>query len=167
MDLQVNTTGFPLDRVAYQYAISQPPSEMNHPLWSSMTAMEKDKQGHKTWCPLFSRWTTSMALQLATDHTFTGSYAKHFRPLDPPESLQCPCGFPLRNPNHIIRDCHIFYLHHISCKITTCRHTLLLTSLFSHLVEHAHQLLSFIQQTHAATCPPEIGKLRAVPPEPD
>jgi hypothetical protein len=44
-DLQVSTTGLPLDGVAYQYAISQPPSEVNHPLWSAATAMEKDKQG--------------------------------------------------------------------------------------------------------------------------
>jgi hypothetical protein len=31
-DLQVNATGLPLDGVAYQYTISQPPSEVNHPL---------------------------------------------------------------------------------------------------------------------------------------
>jgi hypothetical protein len=31
-DLQVSATGQPLDGVAYQYAISQPPSEANHPL---------------------------------------------------------------------------------------------------------------------------------------
>jgi hypothetical protein len=44
-DLQVNVTGFPLDGAAYQYVISQPPSKKNHPLWSAVTAMEKDKQG--------------------------------------------------------------------------------------------------------------------------
>jgi hypothetical protein len=44
-DLQVNATGLPLDRAAYQYVISQPPSEVNHPLWSAMVAMEKDKWG--------------------------------------------------------------------------------------------------------------------------
>jgi hypothetical protein len=44
-DLQVNATGYPLDGAAYQYAISQPPSEKNHPLWTAATAMEKDKWG--------------------------------------------------------------------------------------------------------------------------
>jgi hypothetical protein len=33
-DLQVSATGFPLDGAAYQYTISQPPSEVNHPLLS-------------------------------------------------------------------------------------------------------------------------------------
>jgi hypothetical protein len=105
--------------------------------------------------------------QLAVDHTFTGSYAKRFRLLNPPESLQCPCGSPLRNPNHLIRDCRLFYLPCLSCKIATRRRTLPLKSLFSHLVENAHQLLSFIQQTCAAMRPPEIGRPIPVEPEPD
>jgi hypothetical protein len=58
-NLQVSATGLPLDGAAYQYAISQPPSEVNHPLWNTATAMEKDKQGRKTQRPLFSRCTTS------------------------------------------------------------------------------------------------------------
>jgi hypothetical protein len=94
-DLQVDVTGLSLDGAAYQYAISQPPSEKNHPLWSAATAMEKDERGRKTRRPLFSRRTTSTTLQLAVDHAFTGSYAKRFRPLDPPSSLRCPCGHPV------------------------------------------------------------------------
>jgi hypothetical protein len=86
-DLQISATGTPLDGAAYQYAISQPPSEVNHPLWSAAVAMEKDKQGRKTQRPLFPRWTTSTVLQLAVDHAFTRSYASKFRPLDPPSSL--------------------------------------------------------------------------------
>jgi hypothetical protein len=156
-NLQVSATGLPLDGAAYQYAISQPPSEVNHPLWSASVTMEKDEWGRKTRHPLFPRQTTSTALQLAVDHAFTGSYARRFRPLDPPDSLQCPCGNPLRNPNHLIRDCRLFYLTCISCKITTCGRTLPLKSLFSHSVEHAHRLLSFIHQTCAAMHPPEIG----------
>jgi hypothetical protein len=166
-DLQVSTTGLPLDGAAYQYAISQPPSKVNHPLWSAAVAMEKDKQGRKTRRPLFPRWTTSTVLQLAVDHAFTGSYASRFRPLDPPESLRCPCRAPHRNPNHLIRDCRLYYLTCISCKITTRGHTLPLKSLFSHLVEHSHRLLSFIHQTRAAMCPPEIGRPIPVEPEPD
>jgi hypothetical protein len=83
-DLQISATGIPLDGAAYQYAISQPPSEVNHPLWSAVVAMEKDERGRKTRRPLFPRQTTSTALQLAVDHAFTGSYASKFRPLDPP-----------------------------------------------------------------------------------
>jgi hypothetical protein len=98
----VESTGTPLDGAAYQYAISQTPSEVNHPLWSAMVAMEKDEQGRKTWRPLFMWWTTSTALQLAVDHAFIRSYAKCFRPADPPDSLRCPCGFHLHNPDHLI-----------------------------------------------------------------
>jgi hypothetical protein len=86
-DLQVEATGTALDGAAYQYAISQPPSERNHPLWSAAVAMEKDERGRKTRHPLFPRRTTSTALQLAVDHAFTGSYAAKFRPLDPPSSV--------------------------------------------------------------------------------
>jgi hypothetical protein len=104
-DLQVDATGITLDGAAYQYVISQPPSEHNHPLWAAAVAMEKDERGRKTRRPLFPRRTTSTALQLAVDHAFTGSYASKFRPLDPPSSLSCPCGAPLRNPHHLIRNC--------------------------------------------------------------
>jgi hypothetical protein len=97
-DLQVSATGLPLDGAAYQYAISQPPSEVNHPLWSAVTALEKGKWGRKTRRPLFSRRTTSTTLQLAVDHAFTGSYTRRFRPLDPPSSLRCPCGHPCAPP---------------------------------------------------------------------
>jgi hypothetical protein len=128
-DLQISATGLPLDGVAYQYAISQPPSKVNHPLWSVAVAMEKDERGRKTWHPLFPRWTTSMALQLAIDHAFTGSYASKFRPLDPPLSLTCPCGHYIRNPHHLIRDCRLHYLTRISCKITSRGRTLPLISL--------------------------------------
>jgi hypothetical protein len=166
-DLQINATGIPLDGAAYQYAISQPPSENNHPLWSAVVTMEKDERGRKTWCPLFPRRTTSTALQLAVDHAFTGSYASKFRPLDPPLSLTCPCGHHLRNPHHLIRDCRLYYLTRISCLITTRGRTLSLPQLFSHSVEHAHRLLSFIHRSRVAMHPPEIGRLIPVELEPD
>jgi hypothetical protein len=166
-DLQISAAGLPLDGAAYQYAISQPPSEVNHPLWSAVVAMEKDEQGRKTRRPLFPRRTTSMAFQLAINHTFTGSYVSRFRPLDLPSSLTCPCGHPLRNPHHLIRDCRLYYLTHISCKITTRGHTLLLKSLFSHSVEHAHRLLSFIHRSRIAMRPPENSQTIPVELEPD
>jgi hypothetical protein len=40
-DLQINTTGIPLDGAAYQYAISQPPSKKNHPVWSRWSLWKK------------------------------------------------------------------------------------------------------------------------------
>jgi hypothetical protein len=61
-NLQVSTMGIPLDRAAYQYTISQPPSEVNHPLWSAAVTLEKDEQGRKTRCPLFLRRTTSTVM---------------------------------------------------------------------------------------------------------
>jgi hypothetical protein len=166
-DLQVSTTGLPLDGVAYQYAISQPPSEVNHPLWSAVTAMEKDEQGRKTRRPLFSRRTTSTTLQLAVDHAFTGSYAKRFRPLDPPSSLRCPCSYHLRSPHHIIRDCHLFYLKRVGHHIISHDRTLSLKTLFSSNTQMAHRLLSFIANLRAAMCPPEIGHWANIPLEPD
>jgi hypothetical protein len=166
-DLQISATGLPLDGAAYQYTISQPPSEHNHPLWSAAVAMEKDEQGRKTQRPLFPRRTTSTALQLAVDYAFTGSYVSWFRPLDPPSSLTCPCGHHLHNPHHLIRDCRLHYLTRVSTLITTHSRTLSLTQLFSHSVEHAHRLLSFIHRSHVAMRPPEIGRPIPVEPEPD
>jgi hypothetical protein len=163
----LKSTGTPLDEAAYQYAISQPPSEVNHPLWSTMVATEKDERGRKTRHPLFTWQTTSTALQLAVDHAFTSSYAQCFRPSDPPESLWCPCGSPLCNPDHLIQHCRFHYLHRLSCLIITHGHILPLKSLFSHLVEQAHRLLSFIQHSCAAMCPPEMEVVRRMPPEPD
>jgi hypothetical protein len=163
----IESTGTPLDGAAYQYAISQTPSEVNHPLWSAAVTMEKDKQGRKTRRPLFTWRTTSTAFQLAVDHAFTGSYARRFRPADPPESLQCPCGFHLHNPDHLIRHCQHHYLHHLSCLVITRGRALPLKTLFSHLVEHSHRLLSFIQQSRAAMRPPEMEVVRRMPLEPD
>jgi hypothetical protein len=96
--------------------------------------MEKDERGRKTRRPLFPRRTTSTALQLAVDHAFTGSYASRFRPLNPPSSLTCPCGYHLRNPHHLIRDCRLHYLTRVSTLITTRGRTLSLPQLFSHSV---------------------------------
>jgi hypothetical protein len=106
-DLQISATGLPLDGAAYQYTISQPPSEVNHPLWSATVAMEKDKRGRKTQRPLFPRRTTSTVFQLAIDHAFTGSYASKFRPLDLPSSLYCPCSHPICDPH-----CYVFLTYH-------------------------------------------------------
>jgi hypothetical protein len=165
--IHLESFGSPLDGAAYRYAISQPPSEVNHPLWSAAVAMEKDEWGRKTQRPIFTRRTTSTTLQLAVDHAFTGSYASRFRPNDPPSSLRCPCGFHLRNPDHLIRHCRYFYLPRLSSQIISRGLILSLKTLFSHSVEHSHRLLSFIQQSRAAMRPPETEVRNRMPPEPD
>ena len=113
-----NVTGSQLEGHAYTHAITSPPSEHNHPLWKAATDVERDDFGRKTKRPLYSRHTTSTALQLAVDHAFTGSYAQRFRPLDPPETLGCPCGAPLRTPGHVIRECPLFYQTRVNRAIT-------------------------------------------------
>jgi hypothetical protein len=124
--------GSPLDGAAYQYAISQPPSEVNHPLWSAAVALEKDERGQKTRRPLFTRRTTSTVFQLAVDHTFTGSYATQIQTQRPlPHHLRCPCGFHLHNPDHLIRHCRFHYLHlPIQPNHLTRSHSLLKNTLF-------------------------------------
>jgi hypothetical protein len=144
-----------------------PPSEVNHPLWSTATAMEKDKRGCKTQRPLFSWRTTSTTLQLVVDHAFIGSYAKWFRPLDPPSSLRCPCGHPLCNPHHIIRDCRLFYLKRVGHQIISHSRTLPLKTLFSSTPQMAHCLLSFIADSRAVMRPPETRHWANIPLEPD
>jgi hypothetical protein len=138
-----------------------PCRSVTHPLWSTATAMEKDERGHKT------RRTTSTTLQLAVDHSFTGSYASRFRPLDPPSSLCCPCGHPMHSPHHLIRDCRLFYLKRIGHRLIDHSRTLSLKTLFSTTPHMAHRLLSFIADTRAAMRPPEIRSWENIPPEPD
>ena len=98
-----------LPRFAYTHTLVEPPSIHNHPLWREATKRACDPTGKKLRQPLYTRCTTSTALQLAVDHAFTGSYAARFRPSDPPHSLTCLCGAAMRDPDHIIRRCPIFH----------------------------------------------------------
>jgi hypothetical protein len=109
--LQLRATGLPLDRAAFTHAITNPPSGGNHPLWKAAVEVERDELGRKTRHPKYPRRVTSMALQLVVDHTFTGSYAARFCPSDPPETLLCPCGAPLRTPQHLTLECRRFFQH--------------------------------------------------------
>ena len=86
-------------RFAYTHTLVDGPSTHNHPLWREATKSTKH-MGRKK--PIYHRRQTSTAFQLAVDHAFTGSYAKRFRPSDPPESHACQCGFHMRDPNHFI-----------------------------------------------------------------
>ena len=150
---------------AYIHTITLPPSEVHHPLWREATRTQPDKLGLKTKRPLYRRHTTSMALQLAVDHAFTGSYAARFRPADPPETLRCPCGSPTWDPTHIILDCPLLTEARLTTSIITPSHTLTLRQLFLD-GRHTSRLLKFLESTKAAARPPlfsvtEVTKLDA------
>ena len=99
-------TGQSLDSHAHIYVIKEPPDGHNHPLWMCATDCARDDRGHKIPSqPLYTQRTTSIALQLACDHSFTGSYSKCFRQANPPEFHSCLCGYGLRNPTHLILHC--------------------------------------------------------------
>ena len=84
----------------------------------------------------------STALQLAVDHTFTGSYTARFRPSDPPHTLSCICGARLRDPDHIIRRCPVFHQQRIDTVIHAAYRTLTLQQLFN---SYPERLLAFLQ----------------------
>jgi hypothetical protein len=163
-DFRETVTGHPSNGHTHTHVILDGPSTHHHPLWSAAVNMEKDKQGKKTKHPLYSRHTTSTALQLAVDHAFTGSYAQHFRPADPPKSLTCPCGAPLRTPQHITRECPLFYQIRVNHAIHTYGHTIAYSTLYN---SHPHKLLSFLQDSHVTSHPPDLGPPVEVAPEPD
>jgi hypothetical protein len=163
--LQLRATGIPLDGAAFTHAITNPPSGGNHPLWKAAVAVETDEHGRKTRRPKYPRRVTSTALQLAVDHAFTGSYAARFRPSDPPESLLCPCGAPLRTPQHLTLECRRFFQQRLDCGIYSFHRTLRYPQLYAS-VKDAHRLLTFLQSSHAAFRP-ETGPPIPPPPEPD
>ena len=110
-------------RDAYVYAITPPPSTTHHRLWKEATKVETDDRGRKR--SVHHRRTTSTALQLAVDHAFTGSYTSRFRPSDRPSTYSCTCGEVLRDPDHILRECRLFYQPRIDTAIrpTTLSHS--------------------------------------------
>jgi hypothetical protein len=91
---------------AYSHTLTHPPDGNNHPLWQAALDRKKDDSGRKVKKYTYSRRTTSTALQVAVDHAFTGTYVTRFRPGDPPRAQTCPCGAPLRSPQHITHTCY-------------------------------------------------------------
>jgi hypothetical protein len=146
--------------------ITEPPSVGHHPLWSAATETKKDENGKKTKIPKYSQRTTSAALQLAVDHAFTGTYARRFRPADPPETTTCPCGAYTRSPSHLILECPRLLQHRINAGIHTHHRTLTLKKLHSSIT-HVHKLLTFITEGKVAFRPPEFPTVIPIPPEPD
>jgi hypothetical protein len=135
--------------------ITEPPSTTNHPLWVAASDVEKDKYSRKTRRPLYSRRTTSAAIQLAVDHAFTGSYAKRFRPSDPVETTACTCRAILRTPSHLIRECPRHYQVRVNTGIQSHMCTLTLEQLHE-TTKKAHQLLKFISEGKVAFRPPDF-----------
>ena len=131
----------------------EPPDGRNHPLWTRATDCARDGNGQKIPSqPLYTRRTTSTALQLACDHAFTRSYSKRFRRANPPEYHSCPCGFGLRNPKHLILHCPRHTRHHINAGIAGRYNPLTLTQLFS-TKRGVVYLLDFIKMSSIATQP--------------
>jgi hypothetical protein len=152
---------------AYQeHIIKEPPSVGHHPLWAAATEVKKDDNGKKTHIPKYSRHATSAALQLAVDHAFTGTYARHFHPADPPETTTCPCGAHSRSPSHLICECPCLLQHCINVGIQSHNCTLTLEKLHSS-IKHTHQLMSFISESKVAFRPPDFDITIPIPPDPD
>ncbi|KAH9168085.1 hypothetical protein EDB89DRAFT_1638643 [Lactarius sanguifluus] len=60
----------------------RPRPDKHHPLWPEATDTKRDHNGKKTKTPKYPRRNSSVVMQLATDHAFTGSYVQRFRPND-------------------------------------------------------------------------------------
>ena len=150
-------------RFCYQHAITEPPSIHHHPLWKEATSLTKKVAGQRRK-PKYTRRTTSTALQLAVDHAFTGSYARRFRPADPPETHLCVCGPVLRDPAHLLTKCPLFHQQRVDAVIITDHRTLSLKQLFQ---THPERLLAFLQAPGIARPPPNTSQREWVEEEAD
>jgi hypothetical protein len=151
---------------AYAHTLTRPPNGGNHPLWRAATEREKDDKGRQTGPPLYSRRTTSTAVQLAFDHAFTGTYVVRFRPGDPEEASACHCGAIFKTDDHVLYNCQHGLLpaaRHLSRLVyngtRTPYHSL-------YRSRNSHRLLTFLQMTGAMSRP-EPGLITEVPPDPD
>ena len=135
-------------RFAYTHTLINGPSTHNHPLWREATKATKHLGRKK---PLYHRRQTSTAFQLAVDHAFTGSYAKRFRPSDPPESHSCPCGHHMRDPDHFIRHCPMLTQQRRDARIQTNFDTFTLREVFN---KHPDRLFAFLKHPSYIYSPP-------------
>ena len=164
---QMCWTGTPRDGHAHTYTILSSPDSNNHTLWHKAVDCEQDQNGRKIKGKfLYTRRTTSTALQLVVDHAFTGSYAKHFRPANPPETLACQCSHPLRMPRHVLLDCPLLFQPRINTGIVNFYEQTSYHRLFTS-TRGAMCLLDFIQETRACTRPQSEPPLPPPPPDPD
>ena len=145
---QFNTNNGIPRRFAYTHMLVDGPSVHNHPLWREATKSTKH-MGRKK--PIYHCRQTSTALQLAVDHTFTGSYAKRFHPSDPPETHSCECGHPLRDPDHFIHKCPILSQQRRDSHIQTNFDTFSLRDVFN---RHPDWLFAFLKHPSYIYAPP-------------
>lgn len=159
------TEGLKPPSFAYSHTLTRPPDENNHPLWQAATDRKKDDRGKKGRKFTFSRKITSTALQVAVDHAFTGTYSSRFRPGDPPETRKCPCGAPVRSPQHITHECYRFTWERAAAGINYYGRKVPFRKIMGPNKKNAMKLLTFIQESGAFTRP-EMERRRAEP-EPD
>jgi hypothetical protein len=67
-------------------------------------------------------------------------------------------------PQHIIRECPLFYQTRVNHAIHTYGRTIAYSALYN---SHPHKLLSFLRDSRAASRPPDFGPPVEVAPEPD
>jgi hypothetical protein len=151
---------------AYKHALTRPPDGNNHALWQAAMDKERDEGGRKTKKYHYSRCTTSTAFQVAVDHAFTGTYVTRFRPNDPPGAQVCPCGAPLRTPQHITHSCYRFRWERAASGINYYGRMVPFRKILGPTKKNAMRLLTFIQESRAFTRP-ESGPQGRVPPEPE
>ena len=135
------------DSFAYEYALTKPPSGLNHPLWKAAV----DKTDGIT---CFSRHTTTTALRLTVGHMFTSDCARRFRPDIPEEENHCACGFPDHSFHQILYDCprHTEARHSAGGHRELDDESLLY---YFHNFHSSRQLLDFLQISRAAFLPPQ------------
>ncbi|KAH9011460.1 hypothetical protein EDB85DRAFT_2297091 [Lactarius pseudohatsudake] len=110
------------------------------------------------------RRTTSTALQIAVDHAFTSSYATRFRPADPPKSLRCPCGEPLRSSSHVLYLCQRYYFkRRHAFGVVRYGRTIPYVKLLSSHKKNALRFLTFLQETRALSRPQTGPDTRRTP----
>ncbi|KAH9031034.1 hypothetical protein EDB85DRAFT_1960768 [Lactarius pseudohatsudake] len=149
----------------YQETLQDTENQARHPIWLATTECEKDGRGKKTKKALFSRRTTSTALQIAVDHAFTGSYSTRFRPTDPPESRRCPCGEPLRTSVHTLYRCQRYYFETFG--VVKYGRIIPYDKLLSSHKKNALRFLTFLQETRAlssASPGPNLAQTRTCHP---
>ena len=153
---------------AYTHTLTHPPDGNNHPLWQAGLDRKTDNSGRRVKWFTFSRRTMSTALQVAVDHAFTGTYVSRFRPRDPPRAQTCPCGAPLRSPQHITHACYRYTWERAAAGINLYGRLVPFRRILGPNKKNAMRLLTFIQESRAFTRPePDPRGMPPPEPEPD
>ena len=82
-----------------------------------------------------------------------------------PESKKCPCGAPLRTPQHITHECYRYTWERAVAGINHYGRLVPFQKIMGPNKKNALRLLMFIQESRALTCPEH--ERRRAEPEPD